>query len=119
MYPKPAATWLYNGRIGNREVCERCGRILRHEKWCVTRDALVRYAYAVVTDAEKLTLRDRLILHALGVDWGTTPYTGDFQQLVRCWRTFACAAIDGAMIVWESWVRQGFLQDQPLSTSPL
>jgi hypothetical protein len=83
MYPKPAATWFHNGRLSNPEVCEHCGRILRHEKWCVTRDALVRYAYAVVTDAEKLTLRDRLILHALGVDWGRTPYTGDFQQLAE------------------------------------
>jgi hypothetical protein len=80
MYPNLATNWLSNGRTPTPEVCEHCGRILRHEKWCVARDPLVRYAYAIVTDAEKLTLRDRLILHALGVDWGTTPYLGDFQQ---------------------------------------
>lgn len=80
MYRNPASTWLYNDRMGAPEICEHCGRILRHEKWCVTRDAVVRYAYAVVTDAEKLTLRDRLILHALGVDWGAAPSTKDFQQ---------------------------------------
>ncbi|HTS08990.1 MAG TPA: hypothetical protein VMP68_25710 [Candidatus Eisenbacteria bacterium] len=80
MYRNPAATWFYNGRMSTPEICEHCGRILRHEKWCITRDAGVRYAYAVVTDGEKLTLRDRLILHALGVDWGAAPCTGDFQQ---------------------------------------
>jgi len=83
MYPKPAATWFYNGRLSGPQVCEHCGRISRHEKWCITRDALVQYAYAVVTDAEKLTLRDRLILHALGVDWGAVPYAGDFKQLAE------------------------------------
>jgi len=81
MYPNLAANWLSNGRMSAPEVCGHCGRVLRHERWCVTRDPHVRYAYAVVMDAEKLTLRDRLILHALGVDWGNTPYAGDFQQV--------------------------------------
>lgn len=81
MYPKPAPNWFYSGRLSTPEVCEHCGRILRHEKWCVTRDTIVQYAYAVVTDPEKLTLRDRLILHALGVDWGSTPQVEEFQQL--------------------------------------
>jgi len=80
MYRNPSATLLYNGRVSTSEICEHCGRILRHERWCITRDAMVKYAYAVVTDTEKLTLRDRLILHALGVDWSATPYTGEFQQ---------------------------------------
>jgi hypothetical protein len=81
MYPNLAANWLSNGGMSTPEVCGHCGRVLRHERWCVSRDPLVRYAYAVVVDAERLTLRDRLILHALGVDWGTTPYGGDFQQV--------------------------------------
>jgi len=80
MYPNLAANWLATGRMSTPEVCEHCGRILRHEKWCVTRCPLVCYAYAVVSDGEKLTLRDRLILHALGVDWGAAPYAGSFQQ---------------------------------------
>jgi len=83
MYPKPAANWLYNSRFGAPELCGHCGRIMRHERWCVTRDPLVEYAYAVVTDPEKLTLRDRLILHALGVDWGSSPHGEEFQQLAQ------------------------------------
>ncbi len=81
MYSKPAPNWFYGGRPGTPEVCEHCGRILRHEKWCITRDPLVQYAYAVVTDPERLTLRDRLILHALGVDWGSAPHVEKFEQL--------------------------------------
>lgn len=56
---------------------------MRHEKWCITRDPLVQYAYAIVSDPEKLTLRDRLILHALGVDWGSAPHEEKFEQLAQ------------------------------------
>jgi len=41
----------------------------RHEKWCITRDALVQYAYRAVLEPERLSIADRLILHALGVCW--------------------------------------------------
>ena len=30
---------------------------------------LVGYAYAIVEDAERISVKDRLILHALGVAW--------------------------------------------------
>ena len=83
MYPKPAPNWLYGGRLSTPEVCQHCGRIMRHEKWCITRDPLVQYAYAIVSDPEKLTLRDRLILHALGVDWGCAPHEEKFEQLAE------------------------------------
>jgi hypothetical protein len=36
-----------------------------------------------VTDPGKLTLRDRLILHALGVVWGNEPYEGEFGQTAK------------------------------------
>jgi hypothetical protein len=32
-------------------------------------NAAVSYAYAAVEDAERVSLEDRLILHALGVAW--------------------------------------------------
>lgn len=83
MFSNPAANWYNNGRVSAPAVCEHCGRISRHEKWCVTRDPLVEYAYGVVNDPEKLSLRDRLILHALGVCWGNTPYTEEFSQTAR------------------------------------
>ena len=83
MYPKPAPNWFHSGRVSTAEFCENCGRILRHEKWCITRAPLVQYAYAVVNEPEKLTLRDRLILHALGVDWGSAPHLEKFEQLAK------------------------------------
>jgi hypothetical protein len=76
MFANPAASWNMNAQ----KTCEHCGRISRHEKWCITCDPLLQYAYRVVTDPGKLTLRDRLILHALGVTWGNAPYEGEFQQ---------------------------------------
>jgi hypothetical protein len=63
-----AASWYHN-RYEAGSVCEHCGGIIRHERWCITRDPLVQYAYAVVLDPNKLTLIDRLTLHALGVAW--------------------------------------------------
>jgi len=42
---------------------------------------MVQHAYRVVTDPGKLSLRDRLILHALGVAWGNEPYEGEFRQV--------------------------------------
>lgn len=83
MFTNPAANWYPNTRNSTQAVCEHCGRIARHERWCITRDPIVQYAYAVVSDPEKLSLRDRLILHALGVDWGNTPYQGNFDQTAR------------------------------------
>ena len=82
MFANPAANW-YSSRINAQGVCEHCGRMGRHEKWCVTCDPVVQYAYGVVADPEKLTLRDRLILHALGVSWGNTPYCEEFHQTVK------------------------------------
>ncbi len=52
-----------------KRACEHCGGVIRHERWCITCDALVRYAYDAVAQPEKLSVADRLILHALGVLW--------------------------------------------------
>ena len=73
MFANPAANWHHSNRYNAQSECEHCGGIIRHERWCITCDPLVQYAYGVVLDAEKLTLRDRLILHALGVAWATNP----------------------------------------------
>jgi len=70
MFTNPAASWYHSNRYNEQATCEHCGGVVRHEKWCRTCDAIVRYAYAAVAEPEKLTLRDRLILHALGVSWG-------------------------------------------------
>ncbi|HKT87944.1 MAG TPA: hypothetical protein VJQ59_05880 [Candidatus Sulfotelmatobacter sp.] len=69
MFSKPAASWYHSNQYSAEAVCEHCGGVIRHERWCITRDALVQYAYGVVLDSGKMTLSDRLILHALGVSW--------------------------------------------------
>ena len=70
MFANPAASWYPSNQYSARPACEHCGGIVRHERWCITCDALVRYAFAAVLDPETLTLTDTLILHALGVSWG-------------------------------------------------
>jgi hypothetical protein len=67
MFANPAASWYYGSQPSAQMPCEHCEGILRHERWCVTCDLIVQYAYAIVLDARKLTFRDGLILHSLGV----------------------------------------------------
>lgn len=69
MFANPAASWYHSNRYNVSSVCEHCGGIVRHEHWCIMVDAAVQYAYEAVLDAEKLSLIDRLTLHALGVTW--------------------------------------------------
>jgi hypothetical protein len=54
-------------------ACEHCSGVIRHETWCITRNQLVYYAYGTVLEPDRLTLTDRLILHALGVSWIDQP----------------------------------------------
>jgi len=69
MFANPAASWYYSNQPSAHIPCEHCGGVLRHEKWCITCDPIVQYAYGIVVDVKKLTFRDRLILHSLGVLW--------------------------------------------------
>jgi len=69
MYSNPAAAWFHSNRYDASSACEHCEGIVRHEPWCITLDPVVRYAYEVVLDPAKLTLLDKLALHALGVAW--------------------------------------------------
>jgi hypothetical protein len=69
MFANPAASWHHSNQYNAQSACEHCGGIVRHERWCITRDALVQYADSAVAEPETLNLRDRLILHALGVSW--------------------------------------------------
>ena len=73
MFANPAASWYSSNQHLARPACEHCGGTLRHERWCITCDALVQYAFAAVLDPGKLALVDRLILHALGVVWEKSP----------------------------------------------
>ncbi len=73
LFSNPAATWYHSNQYHAEAACEHCGAIIRHERWCVTRSPLVRYAYQVAADPDSLSLGDRMILHALGVSWQTNP----------------------------------------------
>ena len=77
MFVNPAASWHHSNQRNAQAPCEHCEGIVRHERWCITCDPIVQYAFAVVADPDKLTLRDRLILHALGVSWATNQYQGN------------------------------------------
>jgi len=59
MFANPATGWYQSNRFNAQESCEHCDRFVRHEKWCITCNALVQYAYGVVTSPEKLIMRDR------------------------------------------------------------
>jgi hypothetical protein len=50
-------------------ACEHCDGVIRHESWCLTQNATVQYAYQAVSDPDRLSLGDHLILHALGAAW--------------------------------------------------
>jgi len=70
VFANSTAIWYPSNQNNAQATCEHCSGVIRHERWCITRSPLVRYAYGVVLDAEKLAFADRLILHALGVTWG-------------------------------------------------
>lgn len=63
------STWYHCNTYSADAACEHCSGVVRHESWCITRNQLVSYAYEAVLDADKLSLGDRIILHALGVVW--------------------------------------------------
>jgi hypothetical protein len=66
-------TRLYGNRYAE-SICRHCGGLIRHERWCQVRNPQVAYAYQVLADPSRLSLRDQLILHALGVSWFSPGY---------------------------------------------
>jgi hypothetical protein len=75
---------FHTNRYHAEAACEHCRGIVRHESWCITRDPIVYYAYEVVLDGNKLTLEDRLILHALGVGWEPQASQGKCRSKENC-----------------------------------
>lgn len=77
-----SVTWFHSNRYNAQAACEHCKGVVRHERWCVMVDPVVHYPYEVVLDAAKLTLADRLILHALGVAWENPKCRGNCAPAV-------------------------------------
>jgi hypothetical protein len=59
----------HSNKYSAASACVHCGGVIRHESWCKTQSASVRYAFQVTSHPSLLTLQDSLILHALGVAW--------------------------------------------------
>ena len=70
MFRVVQSSYYHCNRYSAESACEHCAGIIRHEPWCITRNPRVLYSYQVILDPDRLTLHDRLILHALGVTWG-------------------------------------------------
>ena len=75
-----SASWYHSNQYNAQAACKHCGGVVRHEKWCITCDPVVRYAFRAVLEPENLTFCDRLILHALGVSWGMNRCAGACHQ---------------------------------------
>jgi hypothetical protein len=69
MFTDQQSPVFHSNRYTAQSSCEHCGGVIRHENWCITRDALVFYAYEVVLYPAKMTPEDVLRLHGLGVAW--------------------------------------------------
>jgi hypothetical protein len=80
MFANPSANWYHSNQYSAQAACEHCGGIVRHEKWCITRDAAVQYAYSVVLEPENLTLCDRLHSPRSRCFVGKNPCAGACRQ---------------------------------------
>jgi hypothetical protein len=69
MFPNLTASLYQSNQYSSRSGCGHCGGMVRHENWCITCDPEVQYAYEIVLDPGRMTIGDRIILHALGVSW--------------------------------------------------
>jgi hypothetical protein len=63
------AAVFHSNRYAADSACEHCGGVIRHERWCITVDQTVYYAYEIVADPGKVSVGDAINLHALGVLW--------------------------------------------------
>ena len=62
-------TWFHSNRYSAEAVCDFCDGLVRHEPWCISRNPEVLKAWEAVNDPAKLSVHDKLILHALGTTW--------------------------------------------------
>jgi hypothetical protein len=67
--PIQSVSLTHSNQYSADSACEHCDGVIRHEAWCMTQNAGVRYAYQVVSEPGLLSTGDRLILHALGAAW--------------------------------------------------
>jgi hypothetical protein len=66
----------HSNRYSADSACGHCNGVIRHEPWCITKNASVQYAYQAIADSGYLSPGDLLILHALGVVWAADMVPG-------------------------------------------
>ena len=69
MSTQHVTVWHHSNKYNAEAACEHCHGVVRHEPWCVSCSEIVLYAHQAVLNADVLTEGDKLILHALGVEW--------------------------------------------------
>ena len=69
MSPRQQTELSGNNQYCAGPACDHCAGVTSHEPWCITCNAIVRYAYGAAMDGRLLTLGDELSLHALGAQW--------------------------------------------------
>jgi len=69
MSPAEQPRRYHANQYTGESACSKCGGVARHAHWCAMCNPVVAYAQAIVDDAERISVKDRLILHALGVAW--------------------------------------------------
>jgi glycerol-3-phosphate cytidylyltransferase-like family protein len=60
----------HRNRYNAQSACQYGEGVIRHERWCLAQNPVVRYACEIVVYPDKLTIGDAIILHSLGVVWG-------------------------------------------------
>lgn len=61
--------WYHANQYTAESACPDCGGVVRHAYWCPACNPAVAYAFEIVRNTSRVSLEDRLILHALGVSW--------------------------------------------------
>lgn len=67
LHNNPAS--YHSNRYNAQSACQHCEGVIRHERWCLAQNPVVRYACEIVVCPDKLTIGDAIILHSLGVLW--------------------------------------------------
>jgi glycerol-3-phosphate cytidylyltransferase-like family protein len=61
--------FYHSNRYAALSACQHCEGVIRHERWCLALNFVVRYACEIIVSPDKLTIEDAIILDSLGVLW--------------------------------------------------
>lgn len=76
----------HSDQYSESSICDHCAGATSHEPWCITCNAVVRYAFGAASGGGYLALGDELILHALGVEWSGKACEGSCGREAACGR---------------------------------